>query len=161
MALITVGLKLAERVGFEPTLPFRVNTLSKRAPSATRPSLRRKSGRTIAPEGYRIAHLDALRYAQTGSIHSIWDALTSANRSDGHTSSHRERHAASIAYSPAPWDDRSKFCVLRGIGYQRSVTKTLRKVFAAALTARPNHSRSLSRITWMLPHLRWRPRRKG
>src|SRR5271154_6190251 len=34
--------ELAERVGFEPTLPFRVNTLSKRAPSATRPSLRRK-----------------------------------------------------------------------------------------------------------------------
>src|SRR5437016_13608251 len=33
--------RLAERVGFEPTLPFRVNTLSKRAPSATRPSLRR------------------------------------------------------------------------------------------------------------------------
>src|SRR5271156_3364670 len=32
--------ELAERVGFEPTLPFRVNTLSKRAPSATRPSLR-------------------------------------------------------------------------------------------------------------------------
>ena len=28
-------------MGFEPTLPFRVNTLSKRAPSATRPSLRR------------------------------------------------------------------------------------------------------------------------
>src|SRR5580700_6472419 len=36
---------LAERVGFEPTLPFRVNTLSKRAPSATRPSLRRKPGK--------------------------------------------------------------------------------------------------------------------
>src|SRR3984957_11953698 len=35
--------ELAERVGFEPTLPFRVNTLSKRAPSATRPSLRRRS----------------------------------------------------------------------------------------------------------------------
>ena len=34
---------MAERVGFEPTLPFRVNTLSKRAPSATRPSLRLKS----------------------------------------------------------------------------------------------------------------------
>jgi len=31
---------MAERVGFEPTLPVRVNTLSKRAPSATRPSLR-------------------------------------------------------------------------------------------------------------------------
>src|SRR5271154_1327004 len=39
---------MAERVGFEPTLPFRVNTLSKRAPSATRPSLRRNLGRTIA-----------------------------------------------------------------------------------------------------------------
>jgi hypothetical protein len=35
---------MAERVGFEPTLPFRVNTLSKRAPSATRPSLRRRVG---------------------------------------------------------------------------------------------------------------------
>ena len=32
---------MAERVGFEPTLPVRVNTLSKRAPSATRPSLQR------------------------------------------------------------------------------------------------------------------------
>ena len=32
-------VNMAERVGFEPTLPFRVNTLSKRAPSATRPSL--------------------------------------------------------------------------------------------------------------------------
>jgi hypothetical protein len=31
---------LAERVGFEPTLEFPLNTLSKRAPSATRPSLR-------------------------------------------------------------------------------------------------------------------------
>src|ERR1700683_983943 len=40
--------EMAERVGFEPTLPFRVNTLSKRAPSATRPSLRRKPGKTIA-----------------------------------------------------------------------------------------------------------------
>ena len=35
--------KLAERVGFEPTLEFPLNTLSKRAPSATRPSLRLES----------------------------------------------------------------------------------------------------------------------
>jgi hypothetical protein len=34
---------MAERVGFEPTLEFPLNTLSKRAPSATRPSLRRAS----------------------------------------------------------------------------------------------------------------------
>ena len=33
---------LAERVGFEPTEPFRVHALSRRVPSATRPSLRRK-----------------------------------------------------------------------------------------------------------------------
>ncbi len=32
--------QMAERVGFEPTLEFPLNTLSKRAPSATRPPLR-------------------------------------------------------------------------------------------------------------------------
>ena len=32
-------MKVAEGVGFEPTLRFPVNTLSKRAPSATRPPL--------------------------------------------------------------------------------------------------------------------------
>jgi hypothetical protein len=39
MASVYANKVMAERVGFEPTLPFRVNTLSKRAPSATRPSL--------------------------------------------------------------------------------------------------------------------------
>src|ERR1700677_2108842 len=38
---------MAERVGFEPTLEFPLNTLSKRAPSATRPSLREKSGKEL------------------------------------------------------------------------------------------------------------------
>src|SRR5581483_10183678 len=37
------GDSLAERVGFEPTIRFHVYTLSKRAPSATRPSLREVS----------------------------------------------------------------------------------------------------------------------
>src|SRR5438445_6451127 len=48
-AIVSVyaGKDLAERVGFEPTLPFRVNTLSKRAPSATRPSLRRQVGKQL------------------------------------------------------------------------------------------------------------------
>jgi hypothetical protein len=32
--------KLAEREGFEPPIPVKVYTLSRRAPSATRPSLR-------------------------------------------------------------------------------------------------------------------------
>ena len=36
---------MAERVGFEPTIRFPVYTLSKRAPSATRPSLRRRIGK--------------------------------------------------------------------------------------------------------------------
>ena len=40
---------LAEGVGFEPTIRFPVYTLSKRAPSATRPSLRERcGGRNIA-----------------------------------------------------------------------------------------------------------------
>ena len=36
---------MAERVGFEPTLEFPPNTLSKRAPSATRPPLREAQSR--------------------------------------------------------------------------------------------------------------------
>ena len=42
--LIRVALEnkdcMAEREGFEPSIAFRLYTLSKRAPSATRPSLR-------------------------------------------------------------------------------------------------------------------------
>jgi hypothetical protein len=45
---------VAERVGFEPTLRFPVNTLSKRAPSATRPPL------LIDPrEGHVLLHQSA------------------------------------------------------------------------------------------------------
>src|SRR5215475_4054437 len=38
---ISPGKVMAEREGFEPSIRFPVYTLSKRAPSATRPSLRR------------------------------------------------------------------------------------------------------------------------
>ena len=38
---------MAERVGFEPTLGFPLNTLSKRAPSTTRPSLRLRCSPTL------------------------------------------------------------------------------------------------------------------
>ncbi len=34
-------LSVAEREGFEPSVPFRAHTLSRRAPSAARPSLRK------------------------------------------------------------------------------------------------------------------------
>ena len=37
---ISPGLRMAEREGFEPPIPVKVYTLSRRAPSATRPSLR-------------------------------------------------------------------------------------------------------------------------
>jgi hypothetical protein len=55
---------MAERVGFEPTIPVKVYTLSKRAPSATRPSLQRKVGtaslyrlmRMLAQDGFRSTH---------------------------------------------------------------------------------------------------------
>jgi hypothetical protein len=39
-SLISKELIMAEREGFEPSLEFPLNTLSKRAPSTTRPSLR-------------------------------------------------------------------------------------------------------------------------
>jgi hypothetical protein len=56
--------KLAERVGFEPTLPFRVNTLSKRAPSATRPSLRRRCCyRKVVRLERRIVPIERLMFA--------------------------------------------------------------------------------------------------
>ena len=42
---------MAERVGFEPTLEFPLNTLSKRAPSATRPSLRERRFILNLPHG--------------------------------------------------------------------------------------------------------------
>src|SRR5438876_9263942 len=37
---ISRGVRVAEREGFEPPIPVKVYTLSRRAPSATRPSLR-------------------------------------------------------------------------------------------------------------------------
>ncbi len=56
---------MAERVGFEPTLRFPVNTLSKRAPSATRPPLQ-----TNSPEGARTFHQDARKARLCAFSHS-------------------------------------------------------------------------------------------
>src|SRR5882672_2491340 len=47
---LSVTYGLAERVGFEPTVEFPLHTLSKRAPSTTRTSLR-LSGINSLPEG--------------------------------------------------------------------------------------------------------------
>ena len=56
---------MAERVGFEPTLEFPLNTLSKRAPSATRPSLRRILIGTFTADGPRVGR-------QPDAFHYIW-----------------------------------------------------------------------------------------
>ena len=51
--LINKKKQLAVRVGFEPTLEFPLNTLSKRAPSTTRPPhLNRFEG--VASDGRRV-----------------------------------------------------------------------------------------------------------
>jgi hypothetical protein len=45
---------MAERVGFEPTLEFPLNTLSKRAPSTTRPSLHLETSLRVYQSGLLI-----------------------------------------------------------------------------------------------------------
>ena len=78
---LKVHWSMAERVGFEPTLEFPLNTLSKRAPSATRPSLRRNLGKDDSvPEGYRIEPCRP-RSRQLSFIHSMVSERSSANRS--------------------------------------------------------------------------------
>ena len=58
-------LRLAEGVGFEPTLRFPVNTLSKRAPSATRPPLLTSSrkGARLLDQDARVARLCAFSHS--------------------------------------------------------------------------------------------------
>ncbi len=57
-------LLMAEREGFEPSLPVKVNTLSRRADSTTLPPL--QSTETLVGEGYS-AHLGRLK---RGEMHS-------------------------------------------------------------------------------------------
>src|SRR6266481_987998 len=59
--------RLAERVGFEPTLEFPLNTLSKRAPSATRPSLRRATSQLYAKFVCCVSEQNELCAAINGS----------------------------------------------------------------------------------------------
>ena len=66
---------MAERVGFEPTLEFPLNTLSKRAPSATRPSLRRRLGLESL---YRL--LEMKTDGAMASIHLIAATLITMSR---------------------------------------------------------------------------------
>jgi hypothetical protein len=64
--------ELAERVGFEPTLELPLNTLSKRAPSATRPSLRlgctSKAGTCVDAGPKQLYRTLALERSQYGTF---------------------------------------------------------------------------------------------
>jgi hypothetical protein len=81
-AFLSLGaVKLAERVGFEPTLEFPLNTLSKRAPSATRPSLRAFALKEFygdAAVGATGTEPSAISRQLSGSINANTDTLRHA-----------------------------------------------------------------------------------
>jgi hypothetical protein len=56
-------------VGFEPTLEFPLNTLSKRAPSATRPSLRRNSGKELLFSDFNLLAKNVPSGCGCGAMH--------------------------------------------------------------------------------------------
>jgi hypothetical protein len=105
---------LAERVGFEPTLEFPLNTLSKRAPSTTRPPLL-KSG---CPFEFNI--WDALSPADDGRP-SV--GQTSMEEFVVHIAHHRSgtrgagsdtRRSRRMASQAAPLPERQSLCPERG-----------------------------------------------
>src|SRR5260221_6947956 len=86
---------LAEGAGFEPALRFPVNTLSKRAPSATRPPLRTGRGTIVAETleasgGFRKHSHGPRRELTAGGIAAeigndhLWTAAGGAEFRDGH-----------------------------------------------------------------------------
>jgi hypothetical protein len=68
LKIISFGKAMAERAGFEPALRSPVNTLSRRAPSTTRPPLRPC---TVAPAGFA---------ARVGKVHLPREILTGPSR---------------------------------------------------------------------------------
>src|ERR1019366_4965142 len=69
---------MAERQGFEPWVPFRVHTLSKRAPSATRPSLRSASagqGIPAKPTPFIVAYRAPCRGSGSGRAQTLKGCL--------------------------------------------------------------------------------------
>ena len=66
---------MAERVGFEPTVEFPLHTLSKRAPSTARTSLRRRGAARFRPAGR--AERSRRQYSSSSSWRSRFHRLTS------------------------------------------------------------------------------------
>jgi hypothetical protein len=112
---------MAERVGFEPTLPFRVNTLSKRAPSATRPSLRRNLG-TIAFRN-AIAMPSRLQFTPTWLGFILWSG---AHQRKSAAPANKKSRKEEARFEQE--DSRRKDSKPKDRNRQRS-----RRVFAAAL----------------------------
>src|SRR5579864_2171698 len=86
---------MAERVGFEPTVEFPQHTLSKRAPSATRPSLRLAlvEGTTLKKLSDEPQMLDALH----SSVSILWGKRSNRNRLDRTNLEARVNACGSIA----------------------------------------------------------------
>ncbi len=89
---------LAERVGFEPTIPVKVYTLSKRAPSATRPSLRHEGSPIIADCRSPVAAAGPF-----GPSHRLF-AVEFARSADAVAVS--RQHGIELAQKPWHWRDR-------------------------------------------------------
>src|SRR5262245_22116028 len=73
---------LAEGVGFEPTLRFPVNTLSKRAPSATRPPLL-IAALGAAPSYIKSSGLHFFRFDHSADLDGSCESLPLDQNADG------------------------------------------------------------------------------
>ena len=75
--------ELAERVGFEPTVRFPVHTLSKRAPSTTRTSLRVFRINNLRAIGHRLSHTPRPLVHQTANANGFSDLGSGHSASGG------------------------------------------------------------------------------
>src|SRR5580704_473209 len=86
---------MAEGVGFEPTIRFPVYTLSKRAPSATRPSLHNAAPRSAVRPLRRRAHYShRVRTGKALSRHPVLQGTAGVIRCGGLVSSHGTARSA-------------------------------------------------------------------
>src|SRR6185503_1789840 len=83
----TQTIRLAERVGFEPTVEFPLHTLSKRAPSTTRTSLRRLLESVVHGPVAEPVNRNCVRNCVRppnvlGPLAVIWQSLATEGRCD-------------------------------------------------------------------------------
>ena len=86
-------------MGFEPTLPFRVNTLSKRAPSATRPSLRKVKDLQQVPSNQVARLCDSLMEDYAAQSQSTTSAVYQGTT----VSSQRQPSNRALVYARFKW----------------------------------------------------------